>query len=193
MDELKRLFAERALRYADVEAVDARIWARFGARRAPLFLDMSGFSRLSLDRGVTHFLALILRMRTLCCPIIARRGRLVRVEADNLFGHFDSPEIALAVAHSLMAACESDGAVRAQDDRIVISVGIGWGDVLDLDGHDVFGNEVNLASRLGEDLALGGEILVSEAVQQAVQVSASRHCVRVSGVDVAYWKLALGP
>ena len=38
--------------------------------------------------------------------------------------------------------------------------GVGFGDVLELDG-DVFGAEVNLASKIGEDLARPGEVLLT--------------------------------
>ena len=39
----------------------------------------------------------------------------------------------------------------AEDERFRFSYGIGYGDVIELEG-DVFGLEVNVASKLGEDL-----------------------------------------
>jgi adenylate cyclase len=39
--------------------------------------------------------------------------------------------------------------------------------VLKIGDHDVFGQEVNSASKLGEDIAKSGEILVTESVYKS--------------------------
>ena len=51
---------------------------------------------------------------------------------------------------------------RPEDERFRFSYGIGYGDVIELEG-DVFGLEVNMASKLGEDLAKPGEALLTPA------------------------------
>jgi class 3 adenylate cyclase len=51
---------------------------------------------------------------------------------------------------------------RPEDERFHFSYGIGYGEVLDLE-DDVFGLEVNLASKLGEDLARPGQVLLTPA------------------------------
>ncbi len=45
---------------------------------------------------------------------------------------------------------------------IYLCIGIGYGDVLMLEGEDMYGSEFNLASKLGEDLAQQGEILLTD-------------------------------
>src|SRR5256886_5385868 len=40
--------------------------------------------------------------------------------------------------------------------------GIGYGEILVIENEDIFGSEVNLASKLGEDLAQRGEILLTD-------------------------------
>ena len=52
-------------------------------------------------------------------------------------------------------------------DHVKFSYGIGWGEVLDIE-EDVFGLEVNLASKLGEDLAEPGEALLTPAAAAAL-------------------------
>ena len=187
-DELDELLRLRAVG-GDVEAIDRRVWERFGARRAVLISDMSGFSRLTEGLGIVHCLGLIHRMGALCRPLIEREGRLVKAEADNLLAVFEEPGMAVAAARAMVEACRLDGASRAPEDRVQVCLGIGWGDVLDLDGQDVFGDEVNLASRLGEDLAGPGEILLTNAAWEAVHEPAERCELRVSGVDVTWWRL----
>jgi adenylate cyclase len=44
---------------------------------------------------------------------------------------------------------------------IRVSIGIDYGDVLLIGGPDYFGNAVNCACKMGEDIADPGEILVS--------------------------------
>jgi adenylate cyclase len=46
---------------------------------------------------------------------------------------------------------------------IYLCIGIGCGDVLMLEGEDMYGSEFNLAAKLGEDLAERGEILLTAA------------------------------
>ncbi len=190
-DDLKDLLSERAAA-GDPQALDARFWDRFGIRRAVLFSDMSGFSRLTEGRGVPHVVGLILRMRTLCCRAVERHGRVEQCEADNVFATFASPQAAVAAARAMQRACTQDSVPREPDERIRLGIGIGWGDMLDLDGHGLFGHEVNMASRLGEDLATSGEILVTDAVQQELKLSGERCSVVVSGMSVTYWRLSEG-
>jgi len=57
---------------------------------------------------------------------------------------------------------------RKPEEQIVLCVGIGFGRVLRIGDADVWGKEVNAASKLGEDQAKGNEILVTEAVNTAL-------------------------
>jgi class 3 adenylate cyclase len=68
------------------------------------------------------------------------------------------------------------------------SYGIGWGDVIDLEA-DVFGLEVNLASKLGEDLARPGEVLLTAAAAQALDPRRRRRLERHSSLRVAQLRI----
>jgi adenylate cyclase len=57
--------------------------------------------------------------------------------------------------------------VTDHDSHIQYCIGIGFGRVLLL-SNDLFGDEVNVAYKLGEDVARSGEILVSEAAHAAI-------------------------
>jgi class 3 adenylate cyclase len=59
---------------------------------------------------------------------------------------------------------------RAPEERILLCVGIGYGAMLRIGDDDVFGAEVNAASKLGEDTAGAGEILVTEGARAAAGV-----------------------
>jgi len=62
------------------------------------------------------------------------------------------------------------------NERLRFSYGIGYGDVLDLDA-DLFGLEVNLASKIGEDLARPGEALLTPQAAAALAPSTLRRVV----------------
>ncbi|MED5374260.1 MAG: adenylate/guanylate cyclase domain-containing protein [Myxococcota bacterium] len=191
--ELQGLLAERNS-HSDPkqqEAIDERIRARFQRPLAVLISDMSGFSRITEQRGIIHFLALIQRMHTLCVPQIEEcGGRLVKAEADNLFAVFPDSRQALMAAIAMRAACAKDAADRVPDSRISLAIGIGYGPILDIDGHDFFGDEVNRASKLGEDIAETGEILLTPAAAQGLppeHLEPARQ--RISNIDLAYFRV----
>jgi class 3 adenylate cyclase len=65
---------------------------------------------------------------------------------------------------------------RPANERVRFSYGIGHGKLLDLDG-DLFGLEVNLASKLGEDLARPGEVLLTPSATQGLDARTLRQVV----------------
>src|SRR5262249_57749957 len=65
---------------------------------------------------------------------------------------------------------------KPENEQLRFSYGIGYGDILDIEG-DLFGLEVNLASKLGEDLAAPGEALLTPAAAAALDAGTRRHVV----------------
>lgn len=175
------------------DRVDEQIRERFGARRAILIGDMSGFSKRTKAHGILHFLSVIRRMHELLQPVLERHGQLTKWEADNLYASFDHPSIALTATVELHQVCRAHNLQRAPEEHIVMSFGIGWGDVLDLDGHDYYGDEVNLASKLGEDIASRGQTLLTAAAVADAEVPGGhfleQHSVRISGLELPYFSL----
>ena len=64
--------------------------------------------------------------------------------------------------------CSTINARRPPEEQIVLCVGLGFGTLLKIGDDDVFGHEVNLASKLGEDTAEASEILVTRAVHDKI-------------------------
>ncbi len=175
----------------DPAAAETAIWDRFGRVRTIFVSDMSGFSRITRKHGIVHFLALIHRMRSLGAPVVeAHGGRLVKSVADNLFATFDDPEAALRAAHALHTELAEWSAGRHEDERVQVAVGVGHGRILDLDGEDCFGDQVNLAFKLGEDIAEGGETLLTGAVRNHLGQhpwTLEQRARRIAGLDLPYW------
>jgi adenylate cyclase len=168
-ERLWRLIEERGKAGADVEELDRRIWDLFGEEWAVMFTDLVGFSRQVERFGILHFLQIIHEHRKLLLPIVENHdGLLVKQEGDSFLVLFRRPDRAVACAQQMQRACGLYNERRKPEEQIVLCVGIGFGRVLRIGDADVWGKEVNAASKLGEDQAKGNEILVTEAVKTAL-------------------------
>jgi class 3 adenylate cyclase len=156
--------SERAL-----AAIDRRIWDLFGEEWAVMFTDLSGFSRQVAEFGILHFLQIIHEQHKLLLPIVeAHDGLLIKAEGDSYLLLFRRPERALACARRMQLATVGYNQGRKPEERILLCVGIGFGQVLRIGDVNVWGREVNFASKLGEDTAKSGEVLVTGAVREAL-------------------------
>lgn len=158
----------RRLPGANRAAIDADIFARFACTQAVMFTDLVGFSRLVESFGILHFLQLIQESETLFLPLIAQHGgTFLKREGDSLLAVFDQPAQALATAQAMVTSTQSVNPGRSPEERIEVCIGIGYGTVLRVDG-EVWGAQVNAASKLGEEVAEGGEVLVTQHFRAAV-------------------------
>ena len=168
-DELASFLTARRAPDADRDAVDAAIWARFGRTQAIMFTDLVGFSRTVEAFGILHFLQLIQESEALFMPLIQQHaGQCLKREGDSLLAVFDFPSEALAAARAMVAATEALNPQRGPEETIEVCIGLGYGQVLRVDDDEVWGAEVNAASKLGEEMARGGEVLVTENFRLAV-------------------------
>lgn len=160
----ERLLRERNEHPERLEEIDRQIVSTFTARHAVLVLDMSGFSRLTHRYGVIHFLAMIQRMQDIVLPLLASErhgGRVVKCDADNVFAVFPEVDAAVDAAFAIQDALAVVNAVLPADWDVHVAIGIGYGDLLMVGDHDLWGHEMNLASKLGEDIGEPGEILLT--------------------------------
>lgn len=161
---LEKLLQERNEHPERMEEIDAKINETFRQNYAILVMDMSGFSRTTVRYGIIHFLAMIHRMHGIVKPIIAEcGGTVVKEEADNIFAVFPNVKSAVEAAIDSLKQTAAVNTTVPPEMDIYLCIGIGCGDVLMLEGEDMYGSEFNLASKLGEDLAERGEILLTSA------------------------------
>ena len=165
-DELFRRLLARTRDNAS--QIDQEIIAALETTGAVLVCDSSGFTSTTRHRGILHFLSLLIQSYELSIPLVAtHRGTLIKNEADNLIAIFERPEDAIRCAIAMQDAHRRRNAAVEEDERFHVCMGIDYGRYLRL-VDDVFGDTVNLAYKLGEDLAGRGEILVTEPVVHAV-------------------------
>lgn len=165
---LESLMAERMRPGSDHEAIDQRIWNLFGETWAVMFTDLSGFSRKVEQFGIIHFLQVIYESQRIFTPCIdARDGILLKVEADSMIVIFRDAANAVRCAVDMQRAAKRYNTGRPETDHVLLCVGLGLGPMLRIGDDDVFGTEVNAASKLGEDIAKGYEVLTTAAVKDA--------------------------
>lgn len=171
---------------ADVDderkVIEKRVWDTYGIESAVCIHDMSGFSRLTEKHGIVHYLSMVRHMQIVVKPIIERfGGSVVKFEADNCFARFPDVLGAIRSSVSINIAFDAMNLMTTDDLNIYISTGIDFGRILlveeqDADEADFFGAAVNTASKLGEDIASAGDILVTAPAMERVPADAGFKC-----------------
>jgi class 3 adenylate cyclase len=156
-------------------ASEQRIRRAFEVERAVLALDMSSFS-LSVRRGgIVAHLCEIRRVQRLVLPLIeVCGGDVVKCVADNVLAVFPDAAHAVAGALAIQAAVAESGAGGTKPAVLTVGIGIDAGRILLVPGKDAFGDAVNIAYKLGEDIARAGEVLVTEAVAHGLDAARFR-------------------
>ena len=175
----------------DPKVVDQRIWDLFGETWAVMFTDLSGFSRQVQSFGILHFLQIIYEHKKVLEPVVSEHdGILIKTEADSLLIIFRRTASAMKCAVKMQQVLEVMNTGRAADVQVLLCVGIGHGPILRIGDQDVYGQQVNAASKLGEDTAKAREILVTRAaMESAGEISGLRYeklDVAVAGSDENY-------
>ena len=167
-DRLESLLNER-IRFRNnatkKKQIDQRIWDLFGEEWCILFTDLVGFSRSANKFGIIHFVQMIKESERIFTPIIEEYdGFVIKSEGDTLIVIFRSREKAVKCAIKLQKISKKYNIDRRSEEKIELCCGLGWGKILRVPGLkvDVFGEEVNLSAKLGEDIAKGGEILITK-------------------------------
>jgi class 3 adenylate cyclase len=169
---LERLIALRLQPDVDKAQIDRRIWDLFGQTRAVMATDLSGFSRHVAKFGVVHFLQTIYEAIRIFVPVIEEHdGILLKAEADSMMVVFRTANHAMSCAIQMQQTAQKYNLGTPEEEQVLLCVGLGYGRMLLIGDEDVFGAEVNAASKLGEDAAKAGEILVTENFKQNLRVS----------------------
>lgn len=189
---LAELLQERNEHPEKATEIDAKIHEIFGETHAILVMDMSGFSRLTIAHGIIHFLAMIHRMHQIALPTIEEHGgTVIKWEADNVFAIFPVVERAVEAAIDIMKRFSAANTMLPEEMDMHGKFGIGYGEALIIEREDLYGSEVNLASKLGEDLACREEILLTEAAFAQVDASARTYelvKMSISGLELIVHK-----
>jgi len=181
---------------AKAEEIRTGIWEKFGTEGTVFISDMASFSSTSRKVGVCHFLKMIHRARQIIAPVIeANKGILLKCDADNCYAYFDKPDDAIRASFDVNAALFAANDNFGLGEEINLSIGIDYGRVLLIGDVEFFGDPVNTASKLGEDLAIRDEVLVTRrAIEHSdfdIPELAERMVARISDIEIQYVRIPM--
>jgi class 3 adenylate cyclase len=175
---------------AERKKIETALWQDFGAEHAVFVLDMSGFSMLTRKYGIVHYLSMVRRMQLTTGPIVkSYGGEMLKYDADNCFAVFPDPLSAVNAAIAMNHAFNAANILTSDDLDIRVACGIDYGRILVIGNEDCFGDAVNRASKLGEDVAEAGDILVTKEAMQMIPTEAGIKSheidISISGINIA--------
>ena len=154
---------------------------------AIMFTDIVGYTSLS-QKDELETMKLLQEHRDLLRPIFAkRRGLEVKTIGDAFLVEFDSALNAVASAVEIQQAISERNKVSSSEKRLQLRIGIHLGEIIHED-HDVYGDAVNIASRI-EPLAEPGGICISGQVYDVIRSKIDVQVVRLGPVELKNVKL----
>ncbi|MBN1151019.1 adenylate/guanylate cyclase domain-containing protein [candidate division WOR-3 bacterium] len=179
-ERLSKLLSKRLEVGADKEKIDEKIWDLFGEQWAVMFTDLTGFSRKVEKFGIIHFLQTIYESERILVPIIEEfDGILIKMEGDSMLVIFRNVEKAVSCSLAMQEHLKEYNRAKTGEEKILLCVGISWGKILKIGDYDVYGSAVNKSSKLGEEVAFSGEVLVTEEV---VELCREKFCFKEHSV-----------
>ena len=158
------------------------------------FADIVGYTDLS-SRDENAALSVVDELQRIARKEVeSRDGRIVKFQGDAVLSVFDSADAALKSALALQA--DFNAAQVVQDSECALRIGLHLGEIVEADDGDVYGDGVNVASRI-EGQAQAGQVVVSEAVQALLKQQAEHSFhpfgpVKLKGVEEAMWLYVVG-
>lgn len=145
--------------------------AKYRYRVAILCLDMTGFTQACIDQAQIDGLLRIYDAQRVCVPVLQdHKASLIHAFADDLVALFEEPGAALDAALELhRRVALFNNSPLASEQPAECCIGIGYGEVYRIGPNLAQGDEMNRASKLGEDIARGRETLVTENVFAALK------------------------
>ena len=152
------------------EIDESEFRAKYTWKRAILSIDMTGFTVSALKLGELPSLTRILDAQRVTIPVLQEYGaELIRCFADDIVSLFIDPGTAIDAALEIHRRVQLfNMSSLASEHPTVCCAGVGYGQVLAIGPNLAQGDEMNRASKLGEDIARGNETLITERVREAV-------------------------
>ncbi len=140
-----------------------------------LFADLKGSVTFFQEKGTLVARKWILNLyRMLTSIVAARQGMHLKNIGDAILAVFDDSKEAVRAALDMQADLRRHNSATEEQDHYYLRIGLNRGTVL-FENHDVFGNAVNIASRV-QALAPPEHIYITECLYEAVRDAADIEC-----------------
>lgn len=135
---------------------------------AIMLTDIKGFTSKTAGFSRAQTQELLTTHHDLVMPVIEKfKGRLVKTIGDAFLVVFNSPTDAVICGVEIQAVLRAFNAGKAQAEKIEIRIAINSGEVAVHDDGDIYGDPVNITSRL-ESIAEPNEVFFTESVYLAM-------------------------
>ena len=132
-----------------------------------MFTDIVGYSKM-VGKDENHALQLLDKHNKMITGSIQKfNGSVVKFIGDAVFAQFEKPGEASHCAVNIQQKFIQRNKMHSKNDRIHIRIGLHMGDLV-VKGDDLFGNTVNLGSRI-ESVAPVDGILISSPLYDSIQ------------------------
>lgn len=173
-------------------ALDRKINEACGAELTVVSCDSSGFSKKTHEQGIIEFMDNMVKCHDALEKIVSRHGGVTLSDkADNLMLIFPEPLKAAACGIEMHRWLKRRNKGLPEHKKYNICVGIHHGSLLRF-ADDAYGPAVNVAFKLGEDIAAKDELLVSgqvnELIKKKFRTDYSKH-VTIGGVSFDVYKV----
>ena len=130
---------------------------------AILNADVAGYTRLMANDDTATYRDLQARREIFSQAIAAGGGRIVDMTGDNILATFESAIEAVRAAIAIQTEIEEANRDQPESRLMQFRIGLNLGDIVIRDDGTVYGDGVNVASRL-QSLANPGEICLSASI-----------------------------
>jgi adenylate cyclase len=135
---------------------------------AVLAADAAGYSRLMAADGRATLAALDSARAIFRTQIEANQGRVIDMAGDSVLAVFETANGAVSAAIAAQAEINTSASAMPEDRQMRFRIGVHLGDLIEKADGTVYGDGVNIASRL-QALAEVGGITASDSVRSAVR------------------------
>ena len=185
--------SERGL---DENTLKTNAWDHFGVEVAALVIDSVGFTRTTQAKGIVYFLTQLAKSRKITNQVMAKYKPIsYSFHADNCYAFFRDVDLAFNAAIELQKMTQTASIPLVGDEYFGLSIGIGFGKLLKAGSHEhYFGDEMNIASKLGEDTGSRDDILLSDNAYNSLSKKKNflfkMNTLNISGVEFKYHQLS---
>jgi len=163
---------------ANADDMDRKIEKLCVREVAVMMCDSSGFTRMTHDYGILQFLAVMTQSYDALVPLVEKMGgAVISHGADNLLAVFPDAATSVDTAVAMLKLLDRRNAGKADRDQFHLCIGLHWGKVLRLKDN-IFGDKVNVAAKIGEDMASADEVLVTGEIASRLPARIKRRYAR---------------
>lgn len=150
---------------------------KYKQQKTILSIDMTGFTATAMNIGELQSLLRIFDAQKVCIPVLKDfSAMLIRCMADDIVATFDDPNNAIDAAFEIHRRVKLfNHSPQASKHPTQCAIGIGHGKLFAIGPDLAQGDEMNRASKLGEDIARAYETLLTERAFDVLKARTDIH------------------